>query len=211
MSTGTKRRHADALADAQAFSRLFWLAAYERWSFAGSLRRECPEVGDVEHVVMANTGPAETGALFTEHVNLLWHRLDQLVREGTVLKHLYPNNTVRWGEKYRGVNFRGHLHEIFLADQDNWGPTLAIRTGPAGFSRRLVIGLQKHGLRNKDGKVWRCQPCGWCDAPGADRGACRHCDGTGLLCLEAISVPDERQYLQLAGVGWVEPKNRKEE
>src|SRR5437870_2820192 len=96
MSTATaKRTNADALADAEAFRALFNPSHYERWEIAGSVRRKCREVGDVEHVVIPRFGPVTSHeGLFAERVtaNLLFNQLDQLVRDGTVQKHLYTIN-----------------------------------------------------------------------------------------------------------------------
>lgn len=93
MSTAlAKRTYADALDDAQAFRALFPPACYERWEFAGSLRRRRPEVADVEHLIIPNHGDVERGdGLFTvtERVNLLWFHLDALLRGGQVRKHVY--------------------------------------------------------------------------------------------------------------------------
>lgn len=209
-TTSTKRPHAAAKADAAEFYRLFPAACFARWSAAGSLRRRCPEVGDVEHVVIPAFGElAVGGTLFaqTQRVNLLWHHLDALVSGGVVTKHLYGATGYRWGEKYRGVDFRGHLHELFACEADNWGPTLAIRTGPAEFSKGLVTGLRRNGNRNVDGYVWRCNACFLC-GPDRVNERCQKCQGTDLEPIERLSVPDEEAYFKLAGMAFVPPEKR---
>jgi|GEM_PF-685206 len=237
-TTATKRSYADALRDAEAFRDLFPRGSYADWEIAGSLRRRKSEVGDVEHVVMpqfaARTVPGDGlfASSVTETVNLVWHRLDELVADGTVAKHVYstridPNVTFkrgddfkangpakeipvyRWGDKYRGVDFRGFNHEIFMAAADNWGSVLAIRTGPAEYSQWLVTRLRGQNRRNKDGKVWRCEPCSQIGAPG--HGAlCGDCQGTNLKPAEVIPAPDEATYFQLCGIPFLEPQERKE-
>jgi len=101
------------------------------------------------------------------------------------------------------------LHEIFCADDTNWGSVLAIRTGSSDFSRRLVTGLLNRGMRNHLGKVWRCEHCPL--RTGFDRCAksCPECDGTGLKCIEPISVPTEEEYFKLCGIAFVNPEDRR--
>lgn len=214
-TTMSKRQLHEALADAMAFRDLFPREAYERWEFAGSIRRKKQHVADVEHVIIPAFGDVPGKDLFATptRTNLLLTCLDGLVETSVASKHVYGGAngaTWRWGEKYRGVDFRGFNHELFCADADNWGATLAIRTGPAEFSQRLVTGLLRQGRRNKDGKVWRCEPCEWCVVPavGADPDKCGKCDSTKLLPVEPIPVPDERAYFELCGMKYAEPEFR---
>jgi DNA polymerase/3'-5' exonuclease PolX len=208
MSTGTKRSWQAALLDANELRAMFDPACYERWEYGGSLRRGRAEVADVEHVIIARHGEVAGDGLFGEPkpVNLLWHRLEELVAAKTVTHHVYPNGTIRWGAKYKGVDFRGHMHELFVAEPDTWGPTLAIRTGPAEFSQRLVTGLLRNGRRNKDGFVWRCQPC---TQPGCtgEKG-CPKCQGTRLEPVETIPAATEEAYFALCGVAYLPPEKR---
>jgi len=216
-ATATARRsYEQARADAEAFRDLFPPACYRRWEVAGSVRRKAPSCGDVEHVVIPAFGEVDVGVgLFTtkQRMNLLWFHLDSLVRgdEPPLTKHIYGATGYRWGEKHRGVDFRGFRHEFFCADEANWGATLAIRTGPAEFSQRLVAGLLRNSRRNHLGRVWQCEPCpetlrmmdeGQCDK------SCPRCQGTGLLPVTAIAVAEEREYIRLCGMGWVEPEAR---
>ena len=194
-TTSPKRPRDDALRDARDLCRLFDRSSYERWEPAGSLRRKRPEVGDVEHVVIPTFGDvADDAGLFAAitRANLLFHRLDQLVSDGTVLKHIYGATGFRWGAKYRGVEFRGQLHEFYCCDADNFGSTLAIRTGPAEFSQRLVTGLIRQGLRQRGGRVVREMA-----TPGGVESA-------GAV----IPAPDERAYFGLCGIAWAEPEDR---
>lgn len=165
-TTAIKRPLADALADARYLQSFFKPETFERWEFAGSIRRRVASVGDVEHVILPRTGDvsvggAAAGSLFAEMrtMNLVIHQLDELERTGVISKHVYGTHPTsgqpmyRWGEKYRGFDFKGHMHEVFCADHDNWGPTLAIRTGPGTFSKMLVTHLQRYGYINEGGYV----------------------------------------------------------
>lgn len=138
----------------------------------------------------------------------MWHHLDALVKGHEVSKHLYGTTGFRWGEKYRGVDFLGFNNEIFCADDVNFGATLAIRTGPADFSKRLVTGLLRNGRRNKDGQVWQCKPCTVCDPGGPLDHLCKGCDGTRLEPVEVIPAIGEREYFSLCGIEYIEPARR---
>jgi len=188
-TTTTKRDYATALEDAEAFRALFPPSTYRRWEFAGSLRRQRPEVGDIEHVIEPAVGDVERGdGLFTikEPTNLLWHHLDALLRGGHVTKHVYGATGFRWGERYRGVDYRGFNHELFKADADNWGAILLIRTGPADYSERFVTRLKSGGMyRQQDGYVIHV-------ASG-----------------RRVKVDSEERYFGLVGAEYVAPRFRK--
>ncbi len=171
MSTSIKRPHAEALRDAEDFRALF-AGLYARWEIAGSVRRGKVEVGDVEHVVMP------------QDVDAFWRRVDELTcnpgdmfapTDAPLRRHVYPNGTNRWGEKYRGVDFRGFAHEIFLADALNFGSVLAIRTGPAEFSEMLVTRMNIRGRFRQQGGYVRYQASGAVFGVGTEQGFFEAC------------------------------------
>ncbi len=247
MSTTTtdKRPLAEAELDATAMMLLF-AGTYDRWEVAGSVRRRCRAVGDVDHVVVPRVAdlPAP-GDLFgrPERVNLFLRRADELLAAGELSKHLYADlrggkpPSPRWGEKRRGVDFRGFAHELYVADPDwsNFGPTLAIRTGPADFSHHIVWQLQLNGRMNMGGYVWDktrhlCR-CGWSgpegecrwvpwakgkaivkDPDGRDGGPfgalCPQCGQADGLLMPKVNVPTERAYFALARVPFMAPEQR---
>ncbi|HEX8323958.1 MAG TPA: hypothetical protein VF595_08590 [Tepidisphaeraceae bacterium] len=257
-TTPTKRTLADATADAMAFQCLFDREMYENWTVAGSVRRGREAVSDVEHVVVPRYGEIEeAGGLFTEtrRVNLVMHHLDKLASAGSVKKHVYGGlngdgisranppegytaTRFKWGEKSRGVDYRGFCHEIYAADAENLGSVLAIRTGPGGYSKMLVNALQRNGYMNDGGYVWNkndmtCAGCGWrgtfagergllfiapedwTDAKaskwinGRDRaGVCPQCRKHEPLSMQLVPAPDERAYFKLCGVPYVAPAAR---
>jgi hypothetical protein len=138
----------------------------------------------------------------------LLRRMDELAAKVQIVRHNY-NGKPRWGNKYRGCDFNTlgttALHEVFCADADNWGPTMAIRTGPGDFSRRLVSGLHRLGRRNHLGYVWRCERC---DCP-RNGDPCKLCDGTSLKPVEKISAPTEEGYFELCGIPFIPPEERR--
>jgi len=204
-----KRPKEQAYQDACDLRGLFHAEHFSRWEFGGSLRRGVSFVGDVEHVVIANSIEVNIdGGLFgqTQAVNGMCHHLDRLVADKLLAKHLYGTTGYRWGEKYRGVDFRGFTHEFFLCTESNWGPTLAIRTGPAEFSQRLVVGLLKNGMRQHEGMVWRCDRCEVCS--GDRSTACSDCNSTGLTPREVIPCSTEQSYFELCGIKMIPPQAR---
>lgn len=188
-TTETKRPLAQATADAIAFAQLFD-GCSDLWAVAGSVRRCKPEVGDIEHVCIPKMGEVPTGGLFggVETVNLLWRRLDGLVADGTLMKHVYQTVSgpqFRWGEKYRGVDFRGFNNEIFCADTLNFGSTLLIRTGPAEYSKNFVDRFLCGGLYRQQG------------------GHLIH-----IKSGQIVPVPDEETYYKMAGLPFIPPQKR---
>lgn len=191
MSTTTvKRSLAKADRDAHAFRELFPNDCFLVWEIAGSVRRRRADVGDIEHVIIPAFGDVAAGGMFddTIRVNLLWHHLDNLIADGTLTKHVYETvrgDQFRRGDVYRGVDFRGFNHEIFLATAENFGSTLLIRTGPADYSRNFVDRFLRGGLYRQQG------------------GNLIHVK-TG----DIIPVPDEATYYRMAGLPFVTPERR---
>lgn len=68
-----------------------------------------------------------------------------------------------------------------------WGLIMAIRTGPKDFSRWIVTQRYKGGALPSDCRV--------------NKGAVWHGD-------RMIEMPEEIQFLQFLGLGWVEPEER---
>lgn len=91
-----------------------------------------------------------------------------------------------WGERQRAVQFRGATHELFLADADNWGSMMVIRTGPAAFSRFVVTELRRCGFKHEGGRVIDC-------SKAID---------------PVVPTPDERSVFDLIGIAYREPKDR---
>lgn len=213
MSTAIKRDRRSALADAEAFRKLF-AGCFSEWVFGGSLRRNRPECSDVEHVVKPRWEEIPGTDLFATptRINLLMRRADELAADLTVQKHVYGETGFRWGPLYRGFDFRNHMHEIYSATDENFGMQISIRTGSADFSKKLVTGLLRNGRRNHLGNVWRCDPCTqrdptWVEWRRCEK-TCRECDGTGLKPVEIIPARTEEEYFALCGVPFVPPEDR---
>lgn len=164
----------------------------ERIEIAGSIRRRKSEVKDIELVAVARVDDRRLpGALFADLVNLLQLNTDRLTAS--------PRSTFqrgdKWGERYRKLVYRHGGDEIavdlFIVTRETWGPQLAIRTGPADFSKRLVSPAP-----------WGCMPEGYRQSNGMVRG---ECSGLGLCHFT------EADYFAFLGLPCWEPHERTEQ
>lgn len=142
----------------------------ERIEIAGSIRREQEDVGDVDLLCIPrfSAGP-RPGALMldlfepepTVHRNLLDERCAELLALGLFEHRLDVNGRKSWGSSLKKAIYRGLALDICSATAETWGYWLAVRTGPADFSRRLVTdrrypgGLCPHHLHFKGGRLRR--------------------------------------------------------
>ena len=103
-----------------------------RIQVASSLRRRTEVVGDIELVAIPRYTPAGLFGACT--VNLLW-------------AHLHASNAYRFtkGDHAKGrydqltlPRHAGVQLDLFLAQPDNWGLTLLVRTGSATFSTAML-------------------------------------------------------------------------
>lgn len=145
----------------------------QRIEIGGSVRRDKATVGDVEIVAL----PRQARELLA--------RLDRLVIDRLIHKAVYSDGRTRWGEKYRGFYFGRIRYEIFLAEADNWGYMLWLRTGPADANKFVMDQvIFQHAPYRASGGYW------WSS------------DG------EQISVPDEIEMFRLLGMPYLAPHER---
>ncbi len=161
MSTSMRRTRDQALIHALDFRRLLSPdVTCERFEFAGSLRRQKPDVGDCDVVAIPKFGEIPSGDMFGTpvRVNLLWHRVDEHLAAGTFTKHVKETTAgprTKWGNTSRAIEFRGCAYEIELADADNWALKMIVRTGPAELSMEVVTRLKKYGYPSREGfYIW---------------------------------------------------------
>lgn len=121
---------------------------------AGSLRRKRPQVADIELVaiplVYNQTNLFGDISLTMNHLLIY---LDNLLTEGKIQKGR------AWGSLYRNFQVtttggRVYPVDLFMADERNFGNTLAIRTGSSKFSTHLMAHLNAQGLSHKNGYLW---------------------------------------------------------
>lgn len=165
----------------------------ERAEVAGEVRRGCELIETLDIVAI----PQYAADLFNEGhgQNLLDMRLVHLMSIGKLrrasdtpihelqIKPFYIGSLVE-----KGIYFK---LEINVATPENWPVLLAIKTGPAEFSHRLVTnsdsperGFLPRGWRIKDGwQVWN------------DKG-------------ERVRYGSEREFIEGFCGAWVEPEER---
>jgi len=179
-----------AWADALALMQLIDAARSEKWVIAGSIRRMEPVVSDVDHVLIPRFGDVAGEDMFAtpQRVNLLWHRLDELIADpqSGLTKAVRSDGKTCYGERQRAVQFRGLKHEFYIAEPDTWGVQLTVRTGPADLGRHLVTVIKDRGYECRNG--FQVYPIGR-NAP--------------------IAVPDEEAFFRLCGVRYVSPPDRR--
>lgn len=159
---------------------------------AGSIRRKAPHVGDIELVCIPKKHYQHDmfGGKVEEKTTLLDELLNNLVDN----KRLQPptlNGPKQ--KKYALFNPDGFNLDIFIATPENWGYILAIRTGDAWFSKKIVTQSHKKGF-----------------LPDS-----MHCDSGSLWLTkkneawpQKIITPLERDFFNYLLCGWLEPENR---
>ena len=94
--------------------------------------------------------------------NHLLARLDELAAEEKISKGL------KWGTAYRKSYVRStggvqYAVDVFVAKRENFGNTLAIRTGSAEFSTSMMTHLNRRGMRHEGGDLFSAEgvmiPC----------------------------------------------------
>jgi len=108
----------------------------ERIEIAGSIRRQKPEVKDIEVVVIPK--PYETG-LFESGIATVVSRWEKVKGE---LPCKYTQRILPEGIKL----------DLFFAERGNWGLIYAIRTGSAEYSHKvLATEWVRRGYKSEDG------------------------------------------------------------
>jgi len=107
-----------------------------RIEIAGSIRRQRPEVGDIEVVLIPN--PSKLYDLY-EAVNS-WQKVKGKVG-GKYTQRILPE----------GIKL-----DIFMCQESNWGNIYAVRTGSAEFSHQILArGWVKAGYRSDGGFLYK--------------------------------------------------------
>lgn len=138
-----------------------------RAEIAGSLRRKKSEVGDIE--IVAIPKPFETG-LFQSGIASVVNQWEKVKGE---LPCKYTQRILPEGIKL----------DLFFAEEGNWGSILAIRTGSAEYSHRVLAnGWVKEGFKSEGGYLFK--------------------EG------KRYEVREEQDLFQMARVAYIEPEGR---
>lgn len=166
-----------------------------RIEVAGSVRRSCAEVKDVELVAVPRweERPNSAPSLFAaeaERVNLLheWATNDAADASVRWIKTGTPE-VVDWEPKPEGKYWRALVDDsikldLFLAASENYGLILAIRTGSAEFSQALMTYAKHRTPYHVEGGYLR-------DREGA-----------------VLETPEERDVFKALKVDYVLPRER---
>jgi DNA polymerase (family 10) len=110
--------------------------ACNRIEIAGSIRRQKPEVGDIELLVIPRA-----------------NYLDKLLYD-LMMRNILAMRLNKRGSKTYGPKNKLLLHvssgigvDIFSVDARNWGMALFVRTGPAEWNIKAMSRFQELGLR----------------------------------------------------------------
>lgn len=124
-----------------------------RLEVAGSVRRQKPDVKDLELVAVPLVAESTAGQLFATPQNALDVFLEQVPRNSSS-RLCRPAKPIgarmpAWGPKYKVLLWQARRRwlavDLFIVQPGSWGPQFAIRTGPSDFSRCLVTERWKGG------------------------------------------------------------------
>jgi len=139
----------------------------ERIEIAGSLRRKKDFIGDIEIVCIPK--PFDVG-LFASGIAKTVDQWQKVKGEVT-------------GKYTQRILPEGVVLDLFMVNPESWGLQLAIRTGSADFSHKvLACGWVKAGYKCEDGLLRRFG---------------------GI-----VQVREERDLFNLIGLEWVDPMDR---
>jgi DNA polymerase/3'-5' exonuclease PolX len=152
-----------------------------RIEIAGGVRREKPECHDIELVAIPKMEPLkDIFGIVAGQRNLLNEFIESSV-------YFCEKN----GDRQKKIVYTLDINcDLFIVlPPAQWGVIFTIRTGPADFSKRVVT-PRKHG--------------------GYLPSNCRVINGTLHNAYDHIfPMPEEIDFLDFLGLGWIEPKERK--
>lgn len=170
-----------------------------RCEIAGGVRREKADPHDIELVAIASPARPRPkfglGAPAEAYKSALIFALWNLERTG-VLRKLKGGdryvqyeilNPLEWGAETWSESEK---LDLFIVTPETWGYQLTIRTGPSDFSHWLVTPRRQGGalpksMTEKNARLWLADS------------------------MVPIETPEEIDFLNAVGVGWIEPKRRR--
>jgi DNA polymerase/3'-5' exonuclease PolX len=176
---------------------------YEQLIIAGSLRRRLAYIGDIEVVAVPKVEHQSDGLFegMATAVDRIDARMMALLDNDAVSKRLDANGSPRWGPTLKYLTFRGARIDLFTPCAERFGWILMLRTGPAAFTRQLVV-----PKRDDKGRSGRTKD----RRPGLLPIHIKPVDGwlTFRTSGERIETPDEKSVFELFGMPYQEPWER---
>lgn len=156
-----------------------------RCLIAGSIRRQRPEVNDIELVAMPKQGTAT--AFWAAIIALGWTPTTKVTAQS------------RYVRLNRQTQYGNIPLDVFTPQHHDWGRILAIRTGPSDYSARLARAWVKLGYRGTEVGLLietLCRKNGdkWEPAPNIEPRPER--------------FQTEADFFEFLGLPWVEPSKR---
>lgn len=190
MSDAKRIPHAQAQRLAEELRGLL-MDGCERIEIAGSIRRQSPDVKDIELVTIARSRPA----LFPDMPG------DDMLNE--IIRLRVRERKLSWRGRGGGAvpepeNLDGRRkYDLFFRDMPvdlfnvrppaEWGAIFAIRTGPAEYSQALVTRVQSRGYRCHEGRLISTLPS---------------------TVGEARPTPEEKDFIEACGFPYESPHLR---
>lgn len=202
-ATATRLHRPEAVAIAKAFVAALD-GTYDRLVVAGSLRRQLAYIGDIEVVAVPKIERESTGLLedMPTDVDRLDGRMLALLDNDDVARRLKADGSLMsWGPTWKSALFQGAHVDLFTPCAARFGWILMLRTGPAAFSRQLVVPRSSDNgrrMKTKDGR------------PGLLPAHVRSSSGwlTYRVSGERIETPEETDVFELFGMKYVVPWER---
>jgi hypothetical protein len=182
-----------------------------RGEVAGSVRRGKPEPHDLEVVVIPKSSFVPMGNLFGEMSELecdhfepafVWLLQQAEWELDPVLKRDGPHY-----KRLRHVT-SGMCADLFLTTERGWGGAMAIRTGPADFSRALVTLARRQGKHVADGYLIHGHPKPRRQISGFDDREEEYPCPEGESCPLIIPTLEEADFLSALGLPHWDPAAR---
>lgn len=149
-----------------------------RIEIAGSIRRECEIIGDIE--ICCIPKPYETG-LFTSGIASVVNQWEKVKGELEYGKSKYTQRILP--ASIVGVEGKRVALDLFFPDVTNWGLIFAIRTGSAEYSHKvLATGWKVRGYKSEGGHL--------------------------IYKGKSYDVLEEKDLFARIGIPYCEPKNR---
>lgn len=178
---------------------------------AGSIRRQKPEVKDIEIVCIPKKFKMAEKNLFGEDVNprtIIHPEFEKIIKaNGTIGKGKFTGRYMQlvMQRVIESVAYTINL-DLFMPQQHDYYRQLAIRTGSAEYVRKFISGMWvKKGWCGSGGELYLQKEC-----------CCKIVEGKNVWSLKGdVTTPtmppvwkSEQEFFKWLGVQWLEPQQR---